>query len=313
MLSSCALFAFLSGQHVYSSMQGKKRDRSDQYKIDESKGATEEKLEEKPVEDKKPEAPKKPTEEAPKKPKEDAVKASAPAQDTAVKEPPKKKRPDPKDYMFSRLKGQVPGTINGQMFIIEDCEDCDIYVCDHLAQVFIRNCEDCKCIFACQQYRSRECKNCDTLLFASTAPVIEESVNMRFGCFRFFYSDLARQFCAANISVFDNKWSEIYDFTPKDGNWSFLPLDVKSTDLLKPLSSLASFVSEEEEKAHSDVEVVPLTAGNRKKDFANLARAFVLIMPSAVEEGARVLSKLHDQQVLMQTKQMTLDSRKVSG
>ena len=31
------------------------------------------------------------------------------------------------------IKG--PGTINGQLFIIEDCEDCDIYVCDHLAQV----------------------------------------------------------------------------------------------------------------------------------------------------------------------------------
>ena len=68
-----------------------------------------------------------------------------------------KKKPDPKDYMFSNLKGQVcikePGSIDGQMFIIEvgesqegtgrasradfeqDCEDCDIYVCDYTAQV----------------------------------------------------------------------------------------------------------------------------------------------------------------------------------
>jgi len=51
-----------------------------------------------------------------------------------------KKKLDPKDFMFSKLKGQVcikePGSINGQQFIIEDCEDCDIYLCDQTATVF---------------------------------------------------------------------------------------------------------------------------------------------------------------------------------
>ena len=62
--------------------------------------------------------------------------------------------------MFSKLKGQVnstrkpnsfnpvlirffifqvcikePGSINGQMFIVEDCEDCDVYLCDFMATV----------------------------------------------------------------------------------------------------------------------------------------------------------------------------------
>jgi hypothetical protein len=94
-------------------------------------------------------------------------------------------------------------------------------------QIFIRNCENCKCIIACQQYRARECVDCDTLLFASTAPVVESSKNMRFGCFRFFYFNLAQQFKSVNMSVYDNKWSEVYDFTPTDGNFSFLPLDTK--------------------------------------------------------------------------------------
>ena len=52
---------------------------------------------------------------------------------------------------------------------------------------------------------------------------------MRFGCFRFFYFNLAAQFKSVNMSVYDNKWSEVYDFTPKDGNFSFLPLDTKVT------------------------------------------------------------------------------------
>lgn len=96
-----------------------------------------------------------------------------------------------------------------------------------LRQIFIRNCENCQCIIACQQYRARECVDCDTLLFASTAPVVEESKNMRFGCFRFFYFNLAQQFKSVNMSVYDNKWSEVYDFTPKEGNFSFLPLGTK--------------------------------------------------------------------------------------
>lgn len=192
-----------------------------------------------------------------------------------------KKKPDPKDFMFSKLTGQVcikePGSINGQMFIVEDCEDCDIYLCDYMATVqidyckncrifvgptessiFIRNCENCKCIFACQQYRARECKDCDTLLFSSTAPVIEMSSGMRFGCFRFFYFSLAQQFEALKLSVFDNKWSEIYDFNPNPSapNWSFLPPETTAADLMKPLGSLGSFVTPEEATQHKDDEEI---------------------------------------------------------
>lgn len=246
-----------------------------------------------------------------------------------------KKAPDPKDFMFSNLKGQVcikePGQINGQMFIIEDCEDCDIYVCDYTAQVqidyckncrifvgpsessiFIRNCENCKCIIACQQYRARECVDCDTLLFASTAPVVESSKNMRFGCFRFFYFNLAQQFKSVNMSVYDNKWSEVYDFTPTDGNFSFLPLDTKAADLVKPLSAVgASFVTSEEDAAHSDTEVVPLTVGLRGKEFAGVERAFVLVLPAAVDDAAQtIFSKLGAGIHLIQTKQLKLTTQK---
>uniref|UniRef100_A0A6U2EBU0 Protein XRP2 n=1 Tax=Hemiselmis andersenii TaxID=464988 RepID=A0A6U2EBU0_HEMAN len=246
-----------------------------------------------------------------------------------------KKKPDPKDFMFSNLKNQVcikpPGAINGQMFIVEDCEDCDIYVCDNTAQVqvdyckrcrifiapsessiFIRNCEDCKCIFACQQLRTRECVNCDFLLYVSTAPVIEESKNMRFGCFRFFYFSLAQQFEAAKLSVYDNKWSEVYDFTPGKDNWSFLPLNTKASDLIKPLSAHpGSFSTAEEEAAHGDDSVVPVTAGLRKGDFAGKERSFVLLLPSKAPEGPALFSKLPESCTLIQTKQLQLDAAKV--
>lgn len=269
----------------------------------------------------------------------DAVKPAAAAKPAAKKAEGEfswnKKKLDPKDYMFSNLKGQVcikePGSINGQQFIIEDCEDCDIYICDNTAQVqvdyckncrifiapaessiFIRNCENCKCIFACQQLRTRECVNCDTLLYVSTAPVIEMSKNMRFGCFRFFYFSLASQFETAKLSVYDNKWSEIYDFTPADGNWSFLPLGTKAEELMKPLSEQpGSFVTKEEQEQYADDCVVPVTAGIRKGDFAGQERAFILMLPDGVADGPKLLSKLPDTCTLIQTKQVMLDAAKV--
>lgn len=51
-------------------------------------------------------------------------------------------------FVDGTVPGQVcikePGQINGQMFIIEDCEDCDIYVCDYTAQVQIDYCKNCR-------------------------------------------------------------------------------------------------------------------------------------------------------------------------
>ena len=215
-------------------------------------------------------------------------------------------------------------------------------------QVFIRNCENCQCIIACQQYRARECVDCDTLLYASTAPVVESSKNMRFGCFRFFYFNLAQQFKSVKMSVWDNKWSEVYDFTPGDGNFSFLPLETKvmgvcvvpvpylrarththshilssnaylwpahrtqASDLMKPLSAVgASFVTKEEDAAHGDTDVVPLTVGLRGKEFAELERAFVLVLPAAVDIATEtVFAKLGEGNHLIQTKQMKLTPQK---
>jgi protein XRP2 len=54
---------------------------------------------------------------------------------------------DPADFMLCKLKGQTiikqPGSIRGQQFIIEDCEDCTIFLLDHSATVSIDECKNC--------------------------------------------------------------------------------------------------------------------------------------------------------------------------
>ena len=103
---------------------------------------------------------------------------------------------------------------------------------------------------------------------------------MRFGCFRFFYFNLAQQFKSVKMSVWDNKWSEVYDFTPGEGNFSFLPLDTKASDLVKPLSAVgAAFVTKEEDEAHSDTDVVPLTVGLGHKQVCQSSFAISVADP----------------------------------
>jgi hypothetical protein len=103
---------------------------------------------------------------------------------------------DPKlnrgDYMFTRIKGpqtliKLPGTINGQQYIIEECEDCDIFLLDHCTAVqideckscrifigpcdsslFIRNASKCTIVGAVQQLRTRDCDYVDFYIYTAT-------------------------------------------------------------------------------------------------------------------------------------------------
>jgi hypothetical protein len=82
--------------------------------------------------------------------------------------------------------------------------------------------------------------------------------------------------------------------------------------LVKPLSAVgSSFVTKEEDEAHCDTEIVPLTVGIRGQEFAGMERAFILVLPSAVDDAAEtIFSKLGDGIHLIQTKQLKLTTQK---
>ncbi|XP_060089871.1 protein XRP2-like [Heteronotia binoei] len=195
---------------------------------------------------------------------------------------------DPKDYMFSGLKnetvGRLPGKVGGQQFVIQDCENCNIYIFDHSAtitiddctgcriflgpvkgSVFFRDCKDCKCIVACQQFRTRDCRKMEVFLCCATQPIIESSTGMKFGCFQYYYPELALQLKDAGLSIFNNTWSNIHDFTPVSGenNWGLLPEDALAQDAV-PLPTT------EELKAvristDANKSIIPVTRGQRPK------------------------------------------------
>ncbi|XP_056271251.1 protein XRP2-like isoform X2 [Pseudoliparis swirei] len=244
---------------------------------------------------------------------------------------------DPKDYMLSGLRGvtagRLPGALRGQQFVIQDCEDCDIYVFDHSAavtvddcsrcrvflgpargSVFFRNCRDVKCAVACQQFRTRDCKKMEVFLSCATQPVIESSAGVKFGCFQYFYPELAFHFKDAGLSVFNNNWSNVHDFTPVAGenNWSLLPEGAAVLDSV-PTPDPGSEFKGVRVSADPERSIVPLTKGGRRK-ASEESCLFVFFAGEYATANAR---KLIDETsargfVLIQTKEVSMRPDDVS-
>ena len=57
---------------------------------------------------------------------------------------------DPKDFIFSGKKNETliknPSQIDGQQFILEECESCDIFLLDHVGSLTIDYCKDCRIV-----------------------------------------------------------------------------------------------------------------------------------------------------------------------
>jgi len=152
-------------------------------------------------------------------------------------------------------KGEVfvklPGTINGNQFIIKNLEDCFVYIFDNSAvisvddckncrifigpskgSVFIRNSNDCNIAVICQQFRTRDCQRITTFISCATMPIVEASSSMRFACLSCNYRNLESQLTSSKISVFNSNWSSVHDFSriPGQANWTLLNRSQKLED-----------------------------------------------------------------------------------
>ncbi|XP_044174947.1 protein XRP2-like [Acropora millepora] len=242
----------------------------------------------------------------------------------------KRPRLDPKDYSIIDVTGEtvgkLPGEINGQQFIIQNCQNCNIFILDHTdsiqvddctdcriaigpcsGSVFFRDCKECQVVVACQQFRTRDCKKMDFFLCCATQPVIESSSGMKFGCYQYYYRELASQFEAANLSVFNNNWSSIFDFTPAAGEttWILLPEDARLSEYMSSpdTEKFANVVI----AADESMSVVPLTLGSRRKRFDECC---LVVFFYEKDVQRRVKDLLYEQKqrscVLVQTKEIEM-------
>jgi protein XRP2 len=157
-------------------------------------------------------------------------------------------RPNPKDFMFSRLSGETcvkePGAINGYDFVIEDLDNCTVYLLDHMAQVtadmckncilhigpvegsvFLRDCSDCIVTAACGQFRTKNCSNLRVFLFSNSDPSIEYSTTLYFAPYSMKYPLQDSHFLKAGLDIGSDKWSQVFDFNAEDNvkHWALLP------------------------------------------------------------------------------------------
>ncbi|XP_040076466.1 protein XRP2-like isoform X1 [Ixodes scapularis] len=238
------------------------------------------------------------------------------------------------DYTVENAKGativKYPGRVRGQQFIIQNCEDSTIYVLYHVntvtiddcincniilgptkGSVFLRKCRDCRLATACQQLRARDCCHLDLFLSCATQPSIESCSEMRFGCLCLTYNQLEADLKSANLSAFNNSWSEIHDFTPSETgcNWSLLPQDVRMEDFLPVPSTehMEHSPSMQLSLDPSDSDV-PRTAGPHCQ--LGKQRCLVVFFSDG-QSSQRALYFVHEMEktpnILVQTKEVTLD------
>ncbi|EFJ52420.1 hypothetical protein VOLCADRAFT_116082 [Volvox carteri f. nagariensis] len=142
---------------------------------------------------------------------------------------------DPNDYVFRKRTNEIliklPGSINGNGFVLDTLHDCEVYLLDHTSQVqiddcinckifigpidgsvFLRDCRDCTLCVAARQLRTRDCKDLDIALYCATQPSIETSTGIVFSCWRGAYPGLTRHFGCARLDPAKNTWRQVYDF-----------------------------------------------------------------------------------------------------
>lgn len=60
------------------------------------------------------------------------------------------------------------------------------------------------------------------MLFTQTEPIIEASTDITFSCFQgYAYPELFQQMKTAKLSPWNNKWSEVFDFSAKQDKNNF--------------------------------------------------------------------------------------------
>jgi len=151
-------------------------------------------------------------------------------------------------YLLGARNNEVfvrkPGSIAGQQVNLEYLEDCEVYVCDVTAQVFVdfckrctvllgpcessvyvRDCEDCIFWVAAQQLRTNNCTSCTFYLYSKTEPVIETSDDLAFAPWCARYPGCTGHFAKAGFDPQRNLWNAIFDFTGDTGcHWKIVSL-----------------------------------------------------------------------------------------
>ncbi|KHJ78644.1 tubulin binding cofactor [Oesophagostomum dentatum] len=101
---------------------------------------------------------------------------------------------------------------------VDDCIDCLIMLAPCSGSVFLRDCQSCTVLTACQQLRTRDCRNIRIALHCATQPIIEETTNVVFHPLLLRYDSFINDMVSARLSLFSSYSHSVHDFTPEKGS-----------------------------------------------------------------------------------------------
>ncbi|PRP82199.1 protein XRP2-like [Planoprotostelium fungivorum] len=242
----------------------------------------------------------------------------------------KKVKTNTEDFKVTKQKDATivrkPGSLNGKQFVVEDCENCDIFVFDHTDTVSIDGCKNCRffigpvngsfflrestacrVVVACQQLRTRDLTDTDMMLFCFTKPSLETTKDLRISCFQYNFTELLGLFGSAKLSPFNNDWSSVFDFNNSSESYRL----ISNNDIPKPFLNLppeGSFGTYTEGSLLKDVpSIVPLTYGiNRTRPHPH--SAFALFKATSTEAALWFCHSIQ-KGVVYQTKEVKLEKR----
>ena len=155
---------------------------------------------------------------------------------------------------------RFPGQINGNQFICSKLINCQVIVldfCDSMTfdfcedstfilsairgSIFIRDCKNCKFIMVCGQFRCKGCLDCDFFMHVKTGPVIETSQNLKIGCAEISYPELYEHMEKAKINPLFNYWTDIHDFSPGEGHFTYVSGEKLHLNELNEIESMLPF------------------------------------------------------------------------
>lgn len=158
-----------------------------------------------------------------------------------------KKKLDRKNFMFVGLSDanlfKRPGDINGNSFLIEGLTNCQVFLCDRLAALYIENCTDCTvstgpingALFvrgcksirirtASQQLRISNSRDVKAYVFSETPTTLEDTKGLSIGPYNFSYPGSAEHFGQSDLNVKLNRCFQVLDFTPTPDSFGVMPV-----------------------------------------------------------------------------------------
>jgi hypothetical protein len=185
---------------------------------------------------------------------------------------------------------------NSAQVLIHECHNCNIFIAPSRGPVLIRKCSNLKIISASGQFRCTDVTNTRASIYVNSQPALEKVSNFSLGCFFYMYTELPDLFSKAELSVWDNSWSEFNNFSQNKNSDPPGGSEIKFFNPKDDVEFINSFV-----EAHKDQEIsldqffpVPFTYGMSFDGFNKSSQHMLVFFRESSVDQMKIYELLNE-------------------